>query len=178
MKTTHWYAALLFIAPLGLRAQAAGTWRGYTLTPGQLASLNGFVPFQGSNSLWNTPIAGAQVDSNSANIMNSIGSATTLHADFGAGNYDGQSIGIPYQIVSASQPEVNIVLGTYKSESDPGPMPIPSNALVEGYPHPGSGDRHVLVLDKDGCWLYELYNGAFQTTGGGTGRRIRRRCGT
>ena len=23
---------------------------------------------------------------------------------------------------------------------------------------PGSGDRHVLVLDKDGCWLYELYN--------------------
>jgi len=37
-------------------------------------------------------------------------------------------------------------------------MPIPSTALIEGYPNPGSGDRHVLVLDKDGCWLYELYN--------------------
>jgi len=37
-------------------------------------------------------------------------------------------------------------------------MPIPSNALIEGYPKPGNGDRHVLVLEKDGCWLYELYN--------------------
>src|SRR5205814_2311337 len=33
-------------------------------------------------------------------------------------------------------------------------------ALIEGYPKPGTGDRHVLVLDKDGCWLYELYNAA------------------
>lgn len=38
-------------------------------------------------------------------------------------------------------------------------MPIPYSALIEGYPKPGQGDRHVLVLDKDGCWLYELYNG-------------------
>ncbi len=37
-------------------------------------------------------------------------------------------------------------------------MPIPANALIEGYPSPGNGDRHVLVLEKDGCWLYELYN--------------------
>lgn len=37
-------------------------------------------------------------------------------------------------------------------------MPIPSNAPIEGYPHPGHGDRHVLVLDSDNCWLYELYN--------------------
>ena len=41
---------------------------------------------------------------------------------------------------------------------DPGPMPIPSMALIEGYPKPGNGDRHVIVLEKDGCWLYELYN--------------------
>ena len=37
-------------------------------------------------------------------------------------------------------------------------MPIPSMALIEGYPKPGNGDRHVIVLEKDGCWLYELYN--------------------
>jgi len=36
-------------------------------------------------------------------------------------------------------------------------MPIPANAPIEGYPHPGNGDRHVLVLDRDNCWLYELY---------------------
>src|SRR6266478_9186456 len=39
-------------------------------------------------------------------------------------------------------------------------MPIPSNALVEGYPKPGNGDRHVIVLEKDGCWMYELYHGS------------------
>jgi hypothetical protein len=128
------------------------------MTPGQLSSLNGFVPFQGTSSLWNSNISGASVDPNSANILNSIGMNTTLHPDFGEGNYDGQSIGIPYQIVAGTQPKVTITLGAYKSESDPGPMPIPSNALIEGYPHPGNGDRHVLVLDKDGCWLYELYN--------------------
>jgi len=37
-------------------------------------------------------------------------------------------------------------------------MPIPANAPIEGYPHPGNGDRHVLVLDRDNCWLYELYH--------------------
>ena len=41
-------------------------------------------------------------------------------------------------------------------------MPIPSNALIEGYPKPGTGDRHVLVLEKDGCWLYELFNSSFK----------------
>jgi hypothetical protein len=36
-------------------------------------------------------------------------------------------------------------------------MPIPTNAPIEGYPNPGNGDRHVLVIDKGNCWLYELY---------------------
>ncbi len=37
-------------------------------------------------------------------------------------------------------------------------MPIPFNAPIEGYPNPGAGtDRHVLVIDKGNCWLYELY---------------------
>ena len=46
----------------------------------------------------------------------------------------------------------------YGDESDPGPMPIPSNALIEGDPNPGSGDRHVLALDNSNCFLYELYS--------------------
>ena len=123
---------------------------------GPLASLNGFVPFP-SNNLWNTNIANAPVDPNSANYINYIGASTTLHPDFGAGEYAGQSMGIPYQIEAGSQPLVPVTLTEYPSESDPGPMPIPSNALIEGYPAPGDGDRHVLVLDNGGCWLYELY---------------------
>ena len=70
--------------------------------------------------------------------------------------HSGSSIGIPYQIVAGTQPKVTIKLKAYASESDPGPEPIPSNALIEGYPKPGDGDRHVLVLEKDGCWLYEM----------------------
>ena len=38
------------------------------------------------------------------------------------------------------------------------------DALIEGYPHPGNGDRHVLVLDQGGCWLYELYHANFKNS--------------
>ena len=138
----------------------SGTAFGQTcsgMSLGQGANLNGFVPFP-SSSLWNTDISAAAVDPNSSNIINYIGATVTLHPDFGAGTYQNQTIGIPYQIVAGTQAKVVVKVGTYASESDPGPEPIPSNALIEGYPKPGNGDRHVLVLDKDGCWLYELYH--------------------
>jgi hypothetical protein len=135
------------------------------MAPGQLTSLNGFIPFQGTSSLWNADISTALVDANSSNIIAFIGAATTLHPDFGKGNYNGQSIGIPYQVVAGTQANVNIILKAFASESDPGPMPIPSNALIEGYPHPAGTDRHVLVLEKDGCWLYELYHSVSKTDG-------------
>ena len=133
----------------------SGVCSGMTL--GQLTSLNGFVPFP-PTSLWNIDVSTALPDPNSNNIINYIGSSVALHPDFGAGTYASQTIGIPYQIVTASQRKVTVKLGAYASESDLGPMPIPSTALIEGYPKPGTGDRHVLVLEKDGCWLYELYN--------------------
>jgi hypothetical protein len=127
------------------------------MTPGQLTSLNGFVPFPLA-SLWNTDISSAATDPNSDNIINHIGAAVTVHPDFGSGKWAGQAMSIPYQIISGSQAEATIQLQAFGDESDPGPMPVPFNALIEGYPKPGNGDRHVLVLEKDGCWLYELYN--------------------
>lgn len=123
---------------------------------GPMGSFNGFVPFP-SNSLWNTNIANAPVDANSANYISEIGNNTPLHPDFGAGLYDGQTIGIPYIVVPSTQPLLRIIYTLYGDESDPGPMPIPSNALIEGFPNPGNGDRHVLIVDKGNCWLYELY---------------------
>ncbi len=79
-----------------------------------------------------------------------------MHPDFGAGLYQGSTIGIPYVVVSGS-PFVKVRFTAYGNESDPGPMPIPKTAPIEGYPSPGTGDRHVLVLDRDNCWLYELF---------------------
>ena len=37
-------------------------------------------------------------------------------------------------------------------------MPVPVTAPIEGDPNPGTGDRHVLVLDNSTCFLYELYS--------------------
>jgi hypothetical protein len=149
------FAALILFC--GSAFSQAGTCSGMTV--GQLTSLNGFVPFQ-STSLWNTDISAAPVDPNSANYINFIGSTVTLHPDFGSGTFHNQTLGIPYQVVAGTQAKVPVTLGAFFDESDPGPEPIPSNALIEGYPKPGNGDRHVLVLEKDGCWLYELYNAA------------------
>ena len=120
------------------------------------AGLNGFVPFP-SSSLWNQDISGAPVDGNSAAIVNFIGGSTAVHPDFGAGLYGGSKIGIPYVVVGSSQAPVTVNLEAYGDESDPGPMPIPANAPIEGDPDP-SGDQHVLVLDNSQCWLYELFN--------------------
>jgi len=130
---------------------------------GRGASLNGFIPFPVNNA-WNQDISTAAVDPNSANIINLIGATTTLHPDFGSGLYAGQTIGIPYVVVSGS-PFVNIKYTESGSESDPGPMPVPKTAPIEGYPNPGNGDRHVLVLDRDNCWLYELYSSYLQKNG-------------
>src|SRR6266699_1635459 len=147
-------AVAVVLMGCGTALSQTGTCAGMTV--GQLTSLNGFVPFQ-SNSLWNTDVSTAPVDPNSANYINFIGSTVTLHPDFGSGTFHNQTLGIPYQIVAGAQAKVPVTLGAFFDESDPGPEPIPSNALIEGYPKPGNGDRHVLVLEKDGCWLYELY---------------------
>jgi hypothetical protein len=154
--------ACFVLLPVAAESQSASTCAAMSTGPG--ASLNGFVPFA-PNSLWNTNISTAPVDSNSNNIINFIGAATTLHPDFGSGEYAGSTIGIPYQVEPATQPKVPIRLGTYADESDPGPASVPPDALIEGYPHPGTGDRHVLVLEKGGCWLYELYDAHLSSNG-------------
>jgi len=141
---------ILLCPPMYAQSSCSG------MSLGRGASLNGFIPFPADNA-WNQDISNAQVDPNSNAIINFIGGSTPLHPDFGAGLYGGSTIGIPYVVVSGS-PFVDIHFTAYGSESDPGPMPVPHNAPIEGYPHAGNGDRHVLVLDRDNCWLYELYH--------------------
>ena len=153
---------LLFCSPPLQSLAQAGTCAGMTL--GQNSSLNGFIPFPTTDP-WRQDVTAAAVDPNSASIISFIGGTVPLHPDFGSGQIGKSTIGIPYQVVSVT-PTVAIAYTASASESDPGPMPIPVGALIEGYPKAGgAGDKHVLVLDRDNCFLYELYNSKLQTDG-------------
>ena len=78
-----------------------------------------------------------------------------MHPDFGSGLYNGGPIGIPYVIVSKHTRRVPVSF-KYSSESDHGRYPMPPDVPIEGG-RQSSGDRHVIV-DKDTCTDYELYN--------------------
>ena len=99
----------------------------------------------------------------SATWIASIGATAGLKADFGSGAWDGGPIGIPYTTVPGTQAKVPVSFD-YDDESDPGPYPIPPNAPIEGGPS-STGDRHVLVVDRDACRLWELYS-AYPQNGG------------
>lgn len=126
------------------------------------ADLNGYVPFPADNA-WNQDISGLPVAANSASIISFIGATAGLKGDFGT-VWEGSPIGIPYVVVSGGQAQVPIVYTDYGDESDPQPMPIPPTAPIEGGVA-SDGDRHVLVLDRDNCLLYELGRG-FPQSGG------------
>jgi len=108
--------------------------------------------FPASNPL-NQDISHAPVDPRSAAYIASIGLTGHLHPDFGTN----PSYGIPYAVVGSQQHEMPITFTAYNGESDPGPYPIPANARIEGPPAGEEGDRHVLVLQRGSCKLFELY---------------------
>jgi len=119
--------------------------------------LAGCAVFPGDN-VWNTPVDTLPVDPNSDAYVATIGAGSHVHADFGSGEWppgSGAPIGIPYVDVPGTQPTVDVTFD-YDDESDPGPYPIPSDAPIEGGPD-SDGDRHVLVVDRDNCVLYELF---------------------
>ncbi len=118
-----------------------------------------------ANSIFNTPIDTLPVDSHSDAYVNSIGANTGVHPDFGAGLWEGAKIGIPYNVVPRTQALLPVSFG-YASESDRGPYPIPGTPKIEG-----GSDRHLLIVQKQKCVLYELFaarkkNGRWQAGSG------------
>lgn len=109
-----------------------------------------------ADNIWNTRVDTLPLDPRSAAYVNAIGASAGLHADFGAGLWNGGPIGIPFVAVPASQPLVAITFD-YDDESDPGPYPIPTDAPIEGGPD-SDGDRHVLVLRNGDCRLFETWD--------------------
>jgi hypothetical protein len=137
---------------------------------GPNASLHGKRPFPADNA-WNRDVSADPVDPSSATLIAACGGAATgLHPDFGT-VWNGAPNGIPYVVVSGSQARVPVTF-QYADESDPGPYPIPPGAPIEGGAS-STGDRHVLVVDRDAWKLYELYDahpvngGASWTAGSG-----------
>jgi len=100
---------------------------------------------------WNTRVDKLPVAPNSDAIIRSIGVEVGLHPDFGSGLYDGQPIGIPFDIVTKKTPHTRLSF-EYADESDKAPYPIPRNIHIEG-----GSDRHALLIDRDACRLYELF---------------------
>ncbi|MFQ5419139.1 MAG: hypothetical protein ACE5FD_01600 [Anaerolineae bacterium] len=162
IKSFVWLPLLLTAAVMGCGLVSSASGEGEatavsvpTETNGKTAVTQLTCPILPSDNIWNTPINTLPVHPNSAAYVNTIGANDNLHPDFGAGLWQGAPIGIPTVEVPGSQPKVNVSF-TYDDESDPGPYPIPAAAPIEG--GPGSdGDRHVIVIDRDNCLLYELF---------------------
>jgi hypothetical protein len=124
--------------------------------------------FPASNP-WNQRVDRLPVADDSAQLIASIGLTTGLHPDFGSGLWDGGPIGIPFDVVSKTTPRFGVRFG-YADESDRVRYPIPRTVQIEGGPQ-SDGDRHALLVDRDACRLYELYDlhggGSSWTAGSG-----------
>jgi hypothetical protein len=142
---------------------------------------------------WNLDVSGAPVDPNSAAFISFINNGGTrrLHPDFGGDVSPGsvEIYGMPYVVVDGTQPKkaVNFL---YSAESDGVDhttdtsypfYPVPDQAITQQHwiegGEPGnqdlrsSSDRHLLIVDRDNKYLYELYNVFFDGTNwlGGSG---------
>jgi len=104
-----------------------------------------------ADNVWNTPITDLPVNADSSTWLASMDASTTfLHPDYGPSG--GTPYGIPWQIVSPSQPLISIDF-TYESESDPGPYPLSASTPIEQ-----GSDAHAIMVNPSTCTLYELYD--------------------
>src|SRR2546429_5719234 len=101
-----------------------------------------------ADNVWNADISTLPVHARSAQWLASTAAASTnLHPDFGGPPY-----GFPYNVVDNTHPIYSVTF-LYASESDPGPYPVGVDTSFEN-----GSDRHALIINRDTCTLYELYN--------------------
>ena len=112
-------------------------------------------PIFPANNAWNQRVDRLPVAKNSAKLIASIGLADPVHPDFGT-VFGGAPNGIPFEVVSNRTPRVPVSF-TFASESDGHRYPLPRNVPIEGGPH-STGDRHVIVVNRDTCTDYELFD--------------------
>nr|MDQ6894009.1 hypothetical protein [Acidobacteriota bacterium] len=149
-------------------------------TSGPVANgpLPGPFPLFPADNWWNLDVSGAPIDPGSGGYITFIGTTRVLHPDFGgdASSTGPDIYGMPYAVVGGTQPKKSVRFA-YSDESDgvnhttnqSFPFyPIPDEAITQpkwiedGYPgnvdRRAISDRHLLIVDRDNRYLYELYN--------------------
>jgi hypothetical protein len=146
-------AALAALAGVALVAGAGG---GHAAAVPTLPTIPGApgCPVLPADNPFNQRVDRLPVARNSAQLIARIGLDDPVHPDFGT-VYDGAPNGIPYAIVSDATRRAPVSF-QYASESDGHRYPIPRGVAIEGGPR-STGDRHVILLDRDTCTDYELY---------------------
>jgi Glycoside-hydrolase family GH114 len=110
------------------------------------------------DNIWNARVDNLPIHPRSTAWINSIGRTVGFHMDFGSGTWAGGPIGIPYNVVTGSVVNKYYVDFYYPDESDSGPYPIPGNPKIEY-----GSDHHLLILDKQTCELYEIYDASYSS---------------
>lgn len=172
-RKSTWRTRAVAIAALGLAISAIVTAASTLGGP-----LPGPLPLFPSDNWWNLDISSAPVDPGSAGFISFIGTTRTLHPDFGGDVSPGstQIYGFPYAVVDSTVP-LRAVQFQYADESDGVDhttnrsypfYPIPDEAITQAHWIEGgdagnvdlrsNSDRHLLIVDKDHKYLYELYN--------------------
>lgn len=101
-----------------------------------------------AGNVWNAPVRDLPVRADSDALIAAIGLDTGLHPDFSdAGRY-----GIPLNVVTRRTKRERVRFD-YPGESDRITYPIPARPRIER-----GSDRHILMVDRDRCRLYELFD--------------------
>jgi hypothetical protein len=101
-------------------------------------------------NVWNKRVVMLPVRGDSATLIGTMGTTASLHPDFGT--FAGY--GIPINAVTRTTPRSSVDF-SWPEESDAGPYPIPGSPKIEGAGD--DGDRHLLMVDRVDCRLWELY---------------------
>lgn len=119
-------------------------------------------PMFPADNAWNQRVDKLPVARNSAALIARIGLSSPVHPVFGT-VYAGAPNGIPYAVVTNKTRRVPVSFH-YAGQSDGHLYPLPRNVPIQGGPR-SSGDRHVIVVNRDTCIDYELFS-AYPRNGG------------
>ncbi len=121
----------------------------YPGVPGVSPTLGGCPVFPPGDP-WNRDITSAPVHPDSAAILANIRAHGDdfVKPDFG----ESAEYGLPITFAPQGQAAVPVQIVKYPRESDPGPLPLPDDARIEG-----GDDDHILLVHQGTCVLWELY---------------------